>query len=271
MLEKNPDLTVDQVKEALYSNAKKIQSGKFDGNGRVDAFAAVNSVTPPGPPNNPPTANDGLKVIDEDIAKAITLEGTDVDGDAITFSIASGPTSGSLGTIGTVTCDVATPKNCTADVLYTPNADYFGPDEFQFTTNDGALTSPAGTISITVDPVPDAPTANSDSVSTDEGVALTITLAGSDVDGDALTFSLVAGSGPSNGVLGTIGTVACDVATPKNCTADVLYTPKAGFDGTDSFQFTTNDGALPSTAAMVTRMVNTETHTLKETHTQRET
>ena len=45
MLEKNPDLTVDEVKDALYSTAKKIGKGKSDGNGRVDAFAAVNFVS----------------------------------------------------------------------------------------------------------------------------------------------------------------------------------------------------------------------------------
>jgi len=55
MLEKNPDLSVDDVKKALYSTAKKIQSGKFDGNGRVDALAAVNYVSePPGPDTEAP-------------------------------------------------------------------------------------------------------------------------------------------------------------------------------------------------------------------------
>jgi hypothetical protein len=43
MLEKNPNLTVNQVKEALYSTAVPV--GPNDGNGRVDAYAAVNSVS----------------------------------------------------------------------------------------------------------------------------------------------------------------------------------------------------------------------------------
>ena len=43
MLEKNPNLSVDDVKDALYSTAKNV--GKSDGNGRVDALAAVNFVT----------------------------------------------------------------------------------------------------------------------------------------------------------------------------------------------------------------------------------
>ncbi len=52
MLEKNPDLTVDQIKDALYSTAKKIGKGKSDGNGRVDAFGAVNFVSGPAGPDN---------------------------------------------------------------------------------------------------------------------------------------------------------------------------------------------------------------------------
>ena len=51
MLEKNPDLTVDEVKDALYSTAKKIGKGKSDGNGRVDAFGAVNFVSGPAGPD----------------------------------------------------------------------------------------------------------------------------------------------------------------------------------------------------------------------------
>jgi subtilisin family serine protease len=47
MLDADPDLTVAELKEALYSTAKKIQGGKFDGNGRVDALAAVNHVLEP--------------------------------------------------------------------------------------------------------------------------------------------------------------------------------------------------------------------------------
>ncbi len=44
MLEADSSLSVDEIKDALYSTAKKIQSGKFDGNGKVDALAAVNHV-----------------------------------------------------------------------------------------------------------------------------------------------------------------------------------------------------------------------------------
>jgi len=44
ILEKNPTLTVDQVKQALYSTA--VDVGRGDGNGRVDAWGAVNYAAP---------------------------------------------------------------------------------------------------------------------------------------------------------------------------------------------------------------------------------
>jgi len=44
ILEKNPTFTVNQVKQALYSTA--VDVGRADGNGRVDAWGAVNYVVP---------------------------------------------------------------------------------------------------------------------------------------------------------------------------------------------------------------------------------
>ena len=66
MLEKNPILTVDQVKDALYSTAKDV--GKFDGNGRVDAFGAVNFVSGITTPDTTPP------VITLNGANPVTLE-----------------------------------------------------------------------------------------------------------------------------------------------------------------------------------------------------
>ena len=73
-------------------------------------------------------------------------------------------------------------------MTYTPNTDFNGSDSFTFTATDGEFTSPAATISITVNPVNDAPTATAQSVSTDEDTALPIVLTGTDPEGDSLTF-----------------------------------------------------------------------------------
>ena len=108
------------------------------------------------PPNVAPVAASQTVNTNEDTAKTITLSASDADGDdPLSFAKGTLPTHGTLGTIGAVTCNHLTPNVCTADVLYTPDADYFGPDSFTFTANDGTVDSAPATVSITVDPVND--------------------------------------------------------------------------------------------------------------------
>src|SRR5262249_26975238 len=149
----------------------------------------------------------------------------------LTFSIGSTPAHGSLGPVSPASCTTlpnttTTPGgSCTATVTYTPAANYNGPDSFTFKVNDGALDSTLASVSITVTAVNDAPTAASQSVSTNEDTALPITLSGADIDSPSLTFSV--GSGPSHGTLSTITGTSCSSApngtgTPgSNCTATV--------------------------------------------------
>src|SRR5439155_1658676 len=153
----------------------------------------------------------------------ITLSGSDVDGDALTFAIGTGPTHGTLGTIGTPSCPAGVPRTCTATVTYTPNANYNHAAAFTSPVNDGTATSTAATVSITVTAVNDPPTASTHSLSLRDALPIFITLSGSDVDGDALTFAI--GTGPTHGTLGTIGTPSCPAGVPRTCTATVTYTP----------------------------------------------
>jgi len=71
------------------------------------------------------------------VAVAITLAGTDAELSPLTFAVVTPPAHGSL--TGTV-----------PDLSYTPFANYYGPDSFTFTVNDGAFTSNAATVTITV-------------------------------------------------------------------------------------------------------------------------
>jgi hypothetical protein len=106
----------------------------------------------------PPTAADQSVSAEEDTAKTITLAADDPDGDAVTeFSISEGPAHGSLGNIGSINCDGQTPNHCTADVSYTGNKDYNGPDQFKLTASNAQGTSELATVDITVDAVNDAP------------------------------------------------------------------------------------------------------------------
>src|SRR5690606_6925593 len=100
--------------------------------------------------------------------------------DPLTYAIASGPANGALS---------GTAPNLT----YTPNANFNGADSFSFTVNDGTVNSAAATVSITVNPINDAPVANAQSVATDEDVALGIVLSGSDIDGNPLSYTVTGG------------------------------------------------------------------------------
>jgi large repetitive protein len=75
------------------------------------------------PVNDAPTANAGSATTDEDTAVTITLTGTDIDGDTLSFEVASGPSQGGLVISGST-------------ATYTPNADYHGPDSFTFVAKD---------------------------------------------------------------------------------------------------------------------------------------
>jgi hypothetical protein len=142
--------------------------------------------------NNPPTANSQSVSTAEDTALPITLTGTDPDGDALTFAIATVPTNGTLS--GTA-----------PNVTYTPNASFNGADSFTFTVNDGTVDSAAATISITVTaaaqntaPIADAGPDQSILI----GVSATLDGTGSfDADGDPLTYLWTVASAPNGSSL----------------------------------------------------------------------
>jgi hypothetical protein len=126
------------------------------------------------------------------------------------------------------------------------------------------------TATITVNPVNDAPTANDVTTSTDENLfsrnntkiditydadndilfnnniketssfgnsnSVDITLDGTDVDGDNLTYSVVTINNGSVTINGAIAT----------------YEPTQDWNGTDTFTYKVNDGSLDSNTATVT-------------------
>lgn len=110
-----------------------------------------------GAANIAPTANAGSVNTNEDTALDITLSGSDTGTCELTFSIVSGPSHGSLGSITNSACTPASPNTDTASVTYTPVANYNGSDSFTYRVNDGSLDSLAATASITVNSVNDAP------------------------------------------------------------------------------------------------------------------
>lgn len=81
-----------------------------------------------------------------------------------------------------------------------------------------------------------SPIANDQNVTTAQNTPVNITLTASDTDGDPLTYSIV--SNPANGQL---------TGTAPN----LIYTPRNGFSGSDSFTFKANDGKTDSNIATI--------------------
>ncbi|MDT5060593.1 MAG: trimeric autotransporter adhesin, partial [Acidobacteriota bacterium] len=189
------------------------------------------------PPSPAPSTN-------EDTQVTITLKGTYSQNSPLTFVITQQPTHGSTLTPAGTTCTGTAPNNCTATVSYTPTANYNGPDDFKFKVSASGLDSEEADVPITVNPVNDAPVANNASAIIDEDTATTITVFGTDAEGDPLSFSTVAG--PSHGSLGSFSAPTCAAGT---CSATILYTPTANYNGPDSFTFRVNDGSLNSVTA----------------------
>ncbi len=94
--------------------------------------------------NRPPTANGQSVTTNEDTSKAITLTGNDPDSDPIKLHDHQQTIARQL-------------ERQRADLTYTPIANYNGSDSFTFKVNDGVADSAAATVSITINPVNDAP------------------------------------------------------------------------------------------------------------------
>ena len=92
---------------------------------------------------------------------------------------------------------------------------------------------------MTVNAVNDAPVATNDSYSTNQSITLNgnVLSNDTDVDGNTLTASVVAG--PAHGSL------------TLNANGSFTYTPATNYNGTDSFTYVANDGTANSTVATV--------------------
>jgi len=175
-------------------------------------------------PDAAPVALPAAITADEDVPRAVSLRGSDADGDPLTFTLVTSPAHGTLG---------GTPP----DLTYTPAANFNGSDSLEFSVSDGYRPSGVATVAIDVRPVNDAPVATPQSVEVNEDSSLAITLAGSDLEGDALTFAVQ--NSPLHGALNGSG-------------ATRTYVPQANYRGPDSLTFVASDGVRSSTPATVT-------------------
>ena len=126
-------------------------------------------------------------------AAGVLANDTDIDGDALSAVLVGGPAHGASFTL-----------NADGSFTYTPAGNYNGPDSFTYKANDGTADSNPVTVTITVNPVNDAPVATADSSSTDEDTPLSVGAPGvlaNDTDPEGSALSAVLVTGPAHGEL----------------------------------------------------------------------
>ncbi len=193
-----------------------------DGNNATDTATVTVTVTAA---NDDPVARNDAYETDEDTTLTVDPPGvldndTDPDDDNLTAQeVVEGPQNGTLN------------LDPDGSFTYTPDENFNGTDSFTYRVDDGNGGTDTAKVTITVNPVNDAPVAKDDKGQTNQGTSTNINVVAndSDPDGDPLVITRFS--------QGENGTVTCNT-NDGVCT----YTPNDGFTGEDSFTYTISDG-----------------------------
>ena len=217
----------------------KDDSGDSDTDQSIDYTITIDV----NPIQDEPEVSDVFVSVDEDdvltfnatdfTSQYVDAEGTPLD----RVRIESLPNNGTLYLNGVAV--LASQEIDAADLgllTFEPNQNYNGNVTFQWSASDGTdyATSPAN-VSITINPTNDQPVAVDDDNIASEAVPAVGTVLGNDtdLDGDALTVTLVPGTGPTEGTL------------TLNPNGTYTYVPDGGFNGLDSFEYEVCDNGTP--------------------------
>ncbi|WP_149980775.1 tandem-95 repeat protein [Pseudoalteromonas rhizosphaerae] len=198
-----------------------------DSNGAVSNLATVTMTV--NPVNDAPLGIPQSLILAEDNSVLITLVGSDIENDDLSYRLDEGALHGSLV------------QQSNDSWLYTPNANYNGSDGFSFVVNDGLLDSTITPVSLVITAVNDAPVVGLQTGVTDEDMPVVMNLLGSDVDGDTLIYTIV--SQPTHGTATISG-------------EQVTYQGSANYFGDDQFSYIANDGLLDSAPSTVSVTIN---------------
>jgi VCBS repeat-containing protein len=151
----NADGTFTYTPDANFNGTDSFVYSVSDGNSNTAEATVTLTVNAL---NDPPLASGESYTLDEDSTFTATLgvndllqNDTDLDGDVLTVETVpvAGPASGSLV------------LNSDGSFTYTPIADFNGTDSFTYSVSDGNGGTAQGTVTLTVNPVNDAPVVDS--------------------------------------------------------------------------------------------------------------
>src|SRR6185437_3369970 len=186
--------------------------------------------------NQPPVVAPANAVVtDEDTVSApVAIGASDPDGDTLSYTLKSG-FAPALGTVAFAN----------GNFTYTPNANANGSDSFTIVIDDGAGGTIEQAVSVTINPVNDAPVAAATNavVTNEDTNSAPVAIGASDPDGDTLSYTIKSGFEPA------VGTVAF-------ANGSFTYAPDANASGPDTFTIVIDDGHGGTTEQVVSVTIN---------------
>ena len=190
--------------------------------------------------NDPPVAQAGAAEINEDSSVLIVggqVNATDADGDSLSYAKHSNASDG------------AVTMNPDGSFNYTPNADFYGTDTFDYIVNDGNGDSDTATVTITVNPVDDGPVAQDESTSaTEDAATIGGQLDADDIDNDNANIAFALnGAAPAGLDVDPSGSYTFDPSVPayQGLAVDEQQVVTAGYTATSNGK--TDNGTITIT------------------------
>jgi VCBS repeat-containing protein len=210
--------------------------------GLLNSNVATVSITVVPGPNEPAVAVDDAYNLTEDmslvigVANGLLANDTDAENDPLQAFTHNEPAHGSLA------------LNLDGSFTYTPNANYFGTDSFEYFVDDGTDNSNVAIVTLTIAPVNDIPAAVADHYFAEPDQTTSVNVAdgvlSNDQNPDLTPFTAALVANVSHGLL------------TLNPNGSFDYAPTAGFTGADSFTYRANDGTDDSNTVTVTLTVD---------------
>ena len=212
-------------------NGKDKFTYQVNQNGQTSNLATVNiDVTPI---NDSPVASSESVSLDEDESIQLRLAFSDIDSEILTIEVLK---------------DVDHGKIIIGDgnsIEYRPKGNFNGEDTFVYRVYDGELNSASATLTITVRPVNDKPSAQSQQLEVTAGENLFVAMNALDVDNDSLTFKIVSPF------------VKALIQEDPNADGEFTLTAPYGAYGNDSAEFIASDSVLDSDRATLSLKILT--------------
>ncbi|WP_162179429.1 Ig-like domain-containing protein [Polaribacter sp. Hel1_85] len=231
--------------------------------------------------NNPPIAQDDTNSVEagETVTSTILSNDSDLDGDTLTVSEATGLSStGTTFLLTTTSQDVYDENGVLAgqaslvngEVVFTANSSFTGEVPIEYTVSDGNSGTDTATLTITVDPANATDNdvyANDDANTGLQDVAQTGSVLENDTNPDAIGTPVVSSATSDAGILtvdgSTSNTLSSGGTLVINTDGSYKYTPANDFVGTEIVTYQVCDNGTPQACDTATLYLTTVDNNLQ--------